>query len=466
MTESTLTARVPARSMGLKLLLVCGLALLMSLTALFVFLLLYDRTSRADQVAREIGQLVGGEQTFLGPVIAVPYTIPADKPTDAPTRGVYVFFPGGGQATATSRSEVRQRSLFKVPVWQADLSLASSFDLTNAGALAPANMQLDWDRAEFLVGVSDPRGARTDATLTVAGQTHTFAPAAIADTSATEDGVRGLRLFGVRLGDPRKLGPGFFAKADLKFQGAARLSVLPWAKTTTYTAKGDWPHPSFDGGFLPVNRTIGDQGFDAKWSVPFIARGVPSEGDFDLIARLGQGALGTSFVELTNPYQSVGRSLKYAPMFMGLVFLAYFIFETVARRRVHPAQYVLIGLAQIVFYLLLLSIAERTGFDIAFLIAAGATVALISSYAGWVFESRKLGFAALGAFTLLYSLIYGLMRAEDLALLIGALASFAAIAAVMFFTRRVDWYGVSAAPAPGLPPNSSTDPRTVLKDTV
>lgn len=458
----TLVARVPARSMGLKLLLVCGLAFVMSLTALFVFLLVYDRTSRAEQVARELGDLVGGQQTFLGPVLAVPYVIPALKAGEAPERGVHVIFPATGSADAATRSEVRQRSLFKVPVWEADLSMASEFDLAEAGALAPAGAQLDWSRAELLVGVSDARGARSDGLITVGPQTLTLAPAVLADSAnlAGERGDAPIRLFGARIGDPRALGEGFKATARLKFSGAQRLAVLPWAKTTRFTARGDWPHPSFDGGFLPGQRQVRPDGFSASWTVPFIARGVPAEGDLSTVSRLGSGALGISFVELTNPYQSVSRSLKYAPMFMGLVFLAYFVFETTARKRVHPAQYVLIGLAQIVFYLLLLSIAERTGFDVAFLIAAGATVALISAYAGWVFESRVQGLAALASFSVLYGLIYGLMRLEDLALLIGAVASFVAIAAVMFFTRRVDWYG-SAAPAPAAYSNTL---KTALKD--
>jgi len=134
---------------------------------------------------------------------------------------------------------------------------------------------------------------------------------------------------------------------------------------------------------------------------------------------------------------------------VGLVFLAYFLFETLSGKRVHPAQYLLIGLAQVIFYLLLLSIAERIGFDGGFAIAAAATVGLISAYAGWVFESRRQGFIALVAFTLLYGLIYVLMRLEDFALLVGAVTSFAAIAAVMYFTRRLDWYG---SRDPAVPP--------------
>ncbi len=198
---------------------------------------------------------------------------------------------------------------------------------------------------------------------------------------------------------------------------------------------------------MPSTQSISGQGFAANWSVPFIARGVPSEGTSEVIGRLGHTALGVSFVELADPYQSVTRSLKYALLFVGLVFLSYFLFEVSAGKRVHPAQYILIGIAQIVFYLLLLSIAERIGFDLGFAIAGVATVGLISAYAGWIFESRKYGLRALAAFATLYSLIYILLRLEDQALLVGALASFAAISAVMYFTRHMDWYA-SSSPSP------------------
>ena len=127
-------------------------------------------------------------------------------------------------------------------------------------------------------------------------------------------------------------------------------------------------------------------------------------------------------------------------LFVGLVFLSYFLFEVTSGQRVHPAQYILVGVAQMVFYLLLLSLAERVGFDIGFLIAAVATVSLISAYAGWIFHGRRYGLRALAAFSALYALIYVLLRLEDEALLVGALASFAAIAAVMYFTRKMDWY--------------------------
>jgi inner membrane protein len=147
-----------------------------------------------------------------------------------------------------------------------------------------------------------------------------------------------------------------------------------------------------------------------------------------------------STIKLVDSYRSVNRSLKYVLLFLGLVFLTYFIFEATTGKRVHPAQYILVGIAQIIFYLLLLSLAEKIGFDLSFLLAGGATVLLLSANAEWVFSSRKQGIRALAIFTPLYTLIYLLLRLQDDALLFGSIASFAAVSAAMYFTRHIDWY--------------------------
>lgn len=174
--------------------------------------------------------------------------------------------------------------------------------------------------------------------------------------------------------------------------------------------------------------------------MPFIARGIPAEGTITAISALDQTGMGISFIEMADPYQSVSRSLKYALLFIGLLFLSYFVFEVTAGKRVHPAQYVLVGVAHIIFYLLLLSLAERIGFDWGFLVAGGATVLLLAANAKWIFASRVQGLRALFVFSLLYFFIYLLLRLEDNALLVGAVASFLAVAAVMYFTRSIDWY--------------------------
>jgi inner membrane protein len=158
---------------------------------------------------------------------------------------------------------------------------------------------------------------------------------------------------------------------------------------------------------------------------------------------------GSSTFATVDYYQSVDRSLKYILLFEGLVFLTYFTFEVTGRQRMHAAQYVLVGVAQMIFYLLLLSLAEKIGFDYAFLIAGGATVMLLSTNAGWIFVSRLQGLRALFVFSPLYGLIYVLLRLKDYALLVGSIASFAAVAAAMYFTRRIDWYSSQPLNDPG-----------------
>jgi inner membrane protein involved in colicin E2 resistance len=146
-------------------------------------------------------------------------------------------------------------------------------------------------------------------------------------------------------------------------------------------------------------------------------------------------------VHLADSYRSIHRSLHYITLFLGLVFLTYFLFEVLTGKSVHPAQYVLVGLAQTIFYLLLLSLAEHIGFDLSYLIAGASTVALFAINTEWVFRSRKLGLRSLAVFTSLYVFIYVLLRVEAYALLVGAVASFLAVAIAMYVTRNVDWYG-------------------------
>lgn len=449
-----------SRSIGVKLILVCGLALLMTIPSFYVAALVHERTQRSAEVAREISAHVGGQQVFLGPTLAIPYRIvpkPAGSNVSAAIsgagNGVYVVFPAQASGSVKTSTEERKRSLFRVPVFQADLNLEATFDLDGVPNTPPPDAELDWSRAAIVVGVSDPRGALNDATLAIDGRQSVLVPAEFSLDSCwgvDPKNQRKLSLLSVPAGSLARPDARFIAKAALRFSGAQRIAVLAYGKTTNLTVQGDWQSPGFDGGFLPVRRSVAKDGFRAEWSIPFVARGVRAEGACSMTAGLEDAALGVSFIQIADTYQSVSRSLKYALLFVGLVFLSFFAFEISAGKRVHPAQYILVGIAQIIFYVLLLSIAERLGFDTAFLLAGSATVILLSVNARWVFDSRLQGIRALATFSLLYSLIYFLLRLEDNALLIGAIASFAAVAAVMYLTRGIDWYGTTLPPPPDM----------------
>lgn len=435
-----------SRSMGVKLIVVCALALLATIPALYVGSLVEDRAQRAADVVKEVSRHVGGQQTFLGPTLAIPYYIPPQSAHDVAKHGIYIVFPARASGAITTTTEERHRSLFKVPVFQADLNLDATFDLAGVPTAAPRNAELDWSRAEIVVGASDARGALADATLTMAERTSTLVPAELMQDISIGGDQRQpvkLTLLGANAGSIAKPNAQFTVTSMLRFSGAQRIALLAYGKATHLAVKGSWPSPGFDGGFLPVSRSVSGNGFDAEWSVPFIARGTRAEGTIDSIRGLDTTALGVSFIEVADPYQSVNRSLKYVLLFLGLIFLSFFIFEVTTGKRVHPAQYILVGTAQAIFYLLLLSFAERIGFDLGFMVAGVATVILLSANAGWVFASRIQGLSALVTFTLLYVLIYLMLRLEDNALLVGAIASFVAVAAAMYFTRGIDWYNTA-----------------------
>ncbi len=263
MTESLINnVNRPFRSMGVKLIVVCLLALVMTIPALFVWGLIDDRSRRADEVVAEVGRVVGGPQTFLGPVLAIPYIVPATI-NKAAERGVYVVFPASGDAVVNTKTEVRHRSLFKVPVYRSDIAFKASFDLTGVPVNAPDNAMLDWSRAEFLVGATDARGAQSDISLTADGRSATLTPANTLQSSDVklESGDHTqLSFFGAAAREVAHPDARFDVNATMKFTGAQRLAVLAFGKTTTITLKGDWPHPSFEGGLLSGTQSVSDAG--------------------------------------------------------------------------------------------------------------------------------------------------------------------------------------------------------------
>ncbi len=436
------TRYLPQRSFGLKLILVCGLALLMAIPAGFVWALIYDRSNDAQNAVFEVSQLRGGEQTMMGPFIAIPYErdIVIDDKVQT-QRGSVVLYAETGTAVAELSTETLTRGLHDVPVYSAEATYTATFQPARIADAAPANARLEWDEARLYMTVTDPRGARV-VEMTLDGQALEPEPV---DTVPTVHGssITYQRLVGARIPWVQDRVDGTLeATANFTVTGAQRISFAAFARDTEISMSGDWAAPSFEGGVLPDDRTVSDDGFTATWRIPYLARGAAGAGADIMVDNLLGLSPAVRLLDEANPYQSIQRALKYAPMFLGLVFLTYFLFETTSGRRAHPAQYILVGLAQLVFYLLLLSVSEVIGFTPGFLVAAVGTVLAISLYAGSVFGSLNAALKALGVFTVLYALIYTLLRLEDYALLAGSIASFLAIAGTMYMTRNLDWYGV------------------------
>ena len=455
-STSKLTDFLPRRSAGLKLLLVCALAVIMTIPAMLIHNIVYERSSGLDLAIAQVSETAGGQQSVLGPVITVPYSHMPDptKPNHL-VYGIAVAFAESGTAVSQVNVAEKRRGIHTIPVYEAQIDMAATFSPTALLEAVPEHAVPIWSDARLFVGVSDTRGIKDAVQASIDGRSVSMEPVS---RSLNGDGyyrvpVAGVKLAGGRLDGLENSDSPFDVRVSLLLTGAQRLAVGPFAKDTTLTLSSNWPSPSFVGGFLPNQHNVGETeaGFEATWRVPYMARGIPGAGrniDLNVITAWNQHDMAIQFIKEASPYQSIERALKYAAMFIGFVFLAYFLFEATSQKRAHPAQYILVGLAQAIFYMLLLAFSERVGFDIAFLIAASMTVGVTSLYAANVFRARKYGLRALGIMGGIYALIYVLMRAESQALLAGALASFAAIALTMYLTRNVDWYGDDQAAEP------------------
>jgi inner membrane protein len=463
-TTNPISGLIPRGSLGLKLLLVCLLVLAMGVPLLVVGGLVAERENRAREVTAQIGGAAGGSQVIGGPMLLVPYSRAVEVTDDQNRvqrridRGSYVIFPEVGAANTNLAVTNRPLGIYRAAIYTATTDFDARFAPAEAMQGVDDSYTLDWSQARVVLFVSDSRAIRDAAELRFAdGTTATLEPISDLSLAApapdySRPGVFSTPTAPVPTGLQAFAAPARFSNAPQDFSvetrlvltGAERFSIAAFAQDTTATITGDRRDVRAEGYFqAPEAPQSTDSGFSVSWRVPFVARGIEKAADLNSF-NLGLAAgrdMAVSFVSSDNVYQGVMRAVRYGIMFIGIVFLATLIFEAVSGRKAHPAQYILVGLAQCVFYLLLLSMTEIIGFTPAFFIAAAATVALLAYYAGASFRSAAVGVRALAGLAGLYGAMYVLMTLEDFALFAGSLVAFAVIAATMIATRRIDWYG-------------------------
>lgn len=433
-----LAASRAMRSPGVKIVLIAVLTLLMSIPLLFIQLTLSEREQRAAGAVQDVAVGWGGPQTVAGPVLLVPYSVTQQftgtdgRVQQTVDRHVAVLLPEELNVKTGADEQTRWRGIFAVPVYTAKVGLHATYSKDALAAVARLGT-VQWSEASVAVLVSDPHGLADSVTLQTGGKAIPFQPG----TAMGDDGPAGIQA-------PLALeGPGDLS-IDTAFalRGAREFSFAPLGRRTTASMQSGWPHPSFFGAFLPSDRNVSKDGFTASWVVPYLARGYGQS--FPDVGRAGNTLLsatsGVKFYQPVDFYQLVERSLKYAIMFIALAFLIFFVTETVSPKRLHAVQYALVGMAQALFYLLLLSFAEHVGFALAYAGAAGATIALTSAYAISALANKLRAIVLCAILTALYGLLYVILNAEDYALLIGSGLMFAALAGTMFVTRQIDSY--------------------------
>jgi len=399
-----------------------------------------ERASRRGSVVDEIAATWGGVQTIGGPVLTVPFRY-IENEAEGKSRVAQAFFlPEAFDVKGTMEPQVLVRGLFKVVVYKARLALSGRFVRPDFTGIRPAAQPL-WDDATLSVGVADPRGIAKRAVLKWNGGDVTLVPG-VENSGLFSTGLRGAVGLVPSAADAGSLP---FA-LDLEVNGSRELKLLPAGSETTVQLTSTWPHPSFIGTPLPAFRESSAAGFTGRWTVPYFGRGYPPRWTSigsdvaQAKARADGSALGVGLLRPVDIYQQAERAVKYAALFIVMTFVVFFLWEIVRSRLLHPIQYLFVGFAMCVFYLLLVSISEHLGFDLAYASAAGATTLLIAGYSFHVLGGLMAGGIMGAGLITLYGFLYLLLRLEDYALLAGSVGLFAMLALLMFITRRVNWY--------------------------
>jgi inner membrane protein len=338
--------------------------------------------------------------------------------------------------------ELRRYGIYETAVYTADMTIEGRFRASDIAALAAPGAEPQWQRAELRVPIADVRGIRRVSSLHFGEGELAFGPGT--------DGVGGIPAISAPAPiDPAALAEQIPFSFTMTLAGTERFAVLPLARETDLHAQSTWPDPGFDGAFLPATRRVGANGFEAEWQVLDLNRALAQrwrEGE-SVDSALTASAFGITLTQPAGSYQQNVRAGKYGVLFIALTFVAFFLFEVLRGLRVHPVQYLLVGLALATFYVVLLAVSEQIGFALAYVLAAAAVVAMVGGYAGVVLAQRRAGILLGALLALIYALLYGLVVSEDYALLMGSLALLAAIAALMYVTRRVNWYAMGPATA-------------------
>jgi inner membrane protein len=414
------------------------LALLMLIPLLQVQSLVGERRGLESEARENIAARWGGTQIVGGPVLVVPVRrqVQSEKGWSSSDELRFVL-PERLEIKGNLTTEIRRYGIYTTPIYTATLGLSGHFRDDALAALSRDGGEPQWTQAVLRVPIADVRGIRRLSALTLDGVEAAFGPGG--------EGVGGLAATEVHwpIGPPG-VAPTHGFTFDMRLAGTAELSFLPLARQTEVSLAGSWPDPSFAGAFLPESHAGTTGGFDAHWQVLDLNRSFGQQGQLAVLNNLGlqQSAFGVELYQPVGTYQQNERAGKYGILFIALSFVALFLFEALGRWRVHPVQYLMVGLALCTFYVVLLALSEQIGFAWAYVIAAVTVVSIIAGYAAAASRSGRAG-GVLGALlALVYVLLYGLVISEQYSLLMGAIALLAAIATLMYLTRRIDWYGV------------------------
>jgi inner membrane protein len=427
------------RTNTLKIVSIGILILLLLIPAGMIQNLIQERQSRRNAVVKEISQKWGDNQTITGPFITVPFrTFFKDSSGKTQFTLNYLhILPETLNVTGEIKPEVRYRSLFEAVLYNIKLKFDGSFKLPPKNQLNIDQANILWDKSYLSLGITDMRGIQDKIVINFNGSVYNANPG----LKTTDLAVAGVGTL-IRPLTPTETNSFSF---DLNLNGSEQIGIIPVGESNTINIKSSWPSPSFNGAFLPKTREVKKDGFSANWKILHLNRNYPQfwEG---AQYKVFPSAFGLQLILTADIYQKSTRLAKYSIMFLVFTFAAFFFSEIINKRRVHPIQYILIGLAILLFYTLVLSLSEHMHFNYAYILSAVAVTFMISGYAKAIVSNSKFALTILGILTILYSYLFMVLQLEDYALIMGSLGLLAILAVVMYMTRKINWYEIETEP--------------------
>lgn len=435
-TQTTLAPNFWQRNkLVIKSLFIGFLVLALLIPTFLLMFLVNDRKERKQEVTKEISNKWSASQTITGPFLIIPYT---ETENNVLKKGFLHILPELLDINGNIEPEIRYRSIYKVPVYTArPLLLKGKFSKHSLNHVNISPQSLRWNEARFCIGITDLKGLKeqhirwNEQPLTM--------EAGLPDNSIAEQGISTMLPI-----DSSFLNNETDFTIQLTLQGSERLYFTPLGSSTSTTLTSKWSSPAFDGRYLPDTEKITKNHFEASWKISQFNREFPKlfTANSNVKYTVGNSAYGVVLLSPFDAYAQTMRSLKYAILVIALTFFAYFFTEVFQKRPVHPLQYILIGMALVVFYTLLLSLSEYILFPAAYFTAASATVILLSWYTFSIFKKGSTSFIFALLLCALYTFIYVLIQMQDNALLFGSIGLFILLALAMYLSRKIDWYGI------------------------
>ena len=437
-------------SVMLKLLVIGILVLLLLIPANMLSSLIYEREATRNTAIAEVSSKWGNQQFVGGPVLTLPYqeTYQDVKGNKLQRTKFAHFLPEDLVINGNIQPEKRYRGIYVVILYNSRLTMKGYFKKPNVESLGLQSADVQWDKAFLSLGIADLKGIKDTIQWQVNEQSLLVNP-----------GIPSNDILASGVSAPLRMDKDSYEfKCELNLNGSTQLSFLPFGKKTTVSLTSPWASPSFVGDFLPDTRKITEGGFQATWRVLQYNRNFPQQGLGAFIAQAPavenpeNGAVavvenaksiasfGVKLLLPVDEYQKTMRSAKYDIMFILITFIAFFFVEILNKKRIHPIQYLLVGFAVCLFYLLLLSISEHLSFNWAYLIGCVVILSLVTFYVKHIFQNTKLTLLFSGILALLYGFFYSLLQLEDYSLLLGSVGLVLILGAVMYLTRHINWY--------------------------